>query len=317
MMKIKNVQGIICLVILFLFANQAWADELDTKKKALEIISDHANRICYSVPLHGGSNKVEISGEAKAALTGVAKKLADLGLKGASKYESAEYQGVLQSDLAKTLRNSSDCKKDVYRMLIDRLMPVQMNKKAIKNHTDLLLPGNEATPKEPKLPKKADLGLEFFGRDTITFNFVNFGNETAQSPKYWTDIMDLTTPYSYPQLPWKYQPLPLPAQVLNDFVRHRLNGGVPLLQLNEQTRQHVKLGDKLFGTVHVTCLNCDKTRIYWIFFEVGKGGWYSYDASFPEIGGIVQFPKSDKGSEEIIDAQVPPNQRVVMPETEH
>lgn len=132
MMKIKNVQGIICLVILFLFANQAWSDELDKKKKALDIISDIADRICYSVPLHGSSNKVEISGEAKAELTGVTKKLADIGLKGAAKYESAEYQGVLQSDLAKTLRNSSDCKKDVYRMLIDRLMPVQMNKKASK-----------------------------------------------------------------------------------------------------------------------------------------------------------------------------------------
>ena len=304
-MKIKNVQDIICLVILFLFANQAWADELDTKKKALEIISDHANRICYSVPLHGGSNKVEISGEAKAELTGVTKKLADLGLKGAAKYENAEYQGVLQSDLAKTLRNSSDCKKDVYRMLIDRLMPVQMNKKAIKNH------------KEPKLPKKADLQLEFFGRDTITFNFVNIGNETAQIPKYSAGIWDLTTQYSYPQFPGVHQPLPIPTQVLNDFVKHRLNGGVPLLQLNEQTRQHVKLGDKLFGTVDVTCLNCDKTRIYWIFFEVGKGGWYSYDASFPELGGTIQVPESDKGGEEIIDAQVPPNQRVVMPETQH
>src|SRR5664280_2833436 len=103
MMKIKNVQGIIFLVILFLFSNQAWADELDTKKKALEIISDHANRICYSIPIHGGSNKVEISGEAKAELPIVIKKLADLGLKGAAKYESAEYQGVLQSDLAKTI----------------------------------------------------------------------------------------------------------------------------------------------------------------------------------------------------------------------
>ena len=33
-------------------------------------------------------------------------------------------------------------------------------------------------------------------------------------------------------------------------------------------------GDQLFGWINVSCFNCNKTRTYWVFFQIGHGGWY-------------------------------------------
>ena len=71
----------------------------------------------------GTSSSLALSGEAKAELTGVVKKLADLGIEGAAKYNSADYSGPLQSDLTELLRTSANCKLEVFNELKDKLIP--------------------------------------------------------------------------------------------------------------------------------------------------------------------------------------------------
>lgn len=97
--------------------------DLGTQTKALDMIADFADRLCNSVPTEGTSQNLELSGQAKAELTGVLKAVSDLGIEGAAKYQKSTYQGVLQRDLASLLKNSANCRLEVWKDLKDRLLP--------------------------------------------------------------------------------------------------------------------------------------------------------------------------------------------------
>lgn len=115
---------IVCSFIAFLLCclgMQVYAED-DGQAKALDVIATFAERICKSAPTSGSSEAVELSGKAKAELTGLVKKVADLGIEGAAKYQSNEYQGVLQKDLAALLSKDADCKFKISEKLIDKLI---------------------------------------------------------------------------------------------------------------------------------------------------------------------------------------------------
>jgi hypothetical protein len=59
--------------------------------------------------LTGTTQNLELSGGAKAELSRFLKEIADLGIEGAAKYQSWEWQGLLQQDLAEQLNNSRNC----------------------------------------------------------------------------------------------------------------------------------------------------------------------------------------------------------------
>lgn len=90
-------------------------------QEALNIVADFADRICKNIPLEGTGSDLELSGNAKAELSGLINKIADLGIEGAAKYNSSKYQGLLQKDLATVLKNSMDCKLEVFKSLKDGL----------------------------------------------------------------------------------------------------------------------------------------------------------------------------------------------------
>jgi hypothetical protein len=98
------------------------ADNLEKQTKALTIIGDFANRICETIPQTGSSGNVELSGKAKADLNEMLKKLANVGIEGAAKYQASDWKGVLQEELAGQLNKSRDCKKEVFFALKDTLL---------------------------------------------------------------------------------------------------------------------------------------------------------------------------------------------------
>jgi hypothetical protein len=100
------------------------ADNLEKQTKALDIIADFANRLCETVPQTGTSGNVELSGKAKAELNELLKKVANLGIEGAAKYQALEWKGVLQQELAEQLNRSRSCKLEVFKDLKDRLLSV-------------------------------------------------------------------------------------------------------------------------------------------------------------------------------------------------
>jgi hypothetical protein len=100
----------------------AAANNLGAQKKALEVIIDFADRLCTTIPLTGSADNAELSGNAKAELSEVLKKIANLGIEGAAKYQTSDWQGVLQQDLAGQLNNSRNCKLEVFKDLKEKLL---------------------------------------------------------------------------------------------------------------------------------------------------------------------------------------------------
>jgi hypothetical protein len=86
-------------------------------ERALKMITDTANQICQSVPLEQTSSGLDLSGDAKAKLGGIAAKIADLGISGTVKYQSELSVGVLQKDLITAIQTSTNCKLEVFRTL--------------------------------------------------------------------------------------------------------------------------------------------------------------------------------------------------------
>jgi hypothetical protein len=113
---------LVAFVVLFFMDGMANADSLEAQQKGLNVILDFADRLCTTIPLTGGANNLELSGQAKAELSALLKKIANLGLEGAAKYQTSEWQGVLQQDLAGQLNSSRNCKVEVFKDLKDRLL---------------------------------------------------------------------------------------------------------------------------------------------------------------------------------------------------
>jgi hypothetical protein len=109
---------------LILAAETKESSILDKQKEALLAIQNFAASICDSVKAEGKQVAWEASADAKAKLGGVVKVISDLGVEGAAKYKSSEYEGVLQSDLSKVLTDQGTCRQSVFRELKDKLIPV-------------------------------------------------------------------------------------------------------------------------------------------------------------------------------------------------
>ena len=122
MKLLKTILFISCM----LFTAPCFAYNLDSQQEAINIIKKTAKDFCDTVPLSGGTEGVQLTGDAKVKVSGLVKKLADMGIKGAFKYEKNEYEGVLQKDLAEILNKSANCKMDIWNDLHEKLiLPVE------------------------------------------------------------------------------------------------------------------------------------------------------------------------------------------------
>ena len=116
----KARQVLALLLVLSSYSVYAESPALD--KDILITIGDFAERMCPTIPLEGSSSSTELSGNTKAELKGLIKKMADLGIQGAVKYQESHYQGVLQKDLYAATRDSTNCKMNVSTMMLGKLL---------------------------------------------------------------------------------------------------------------------------------------------------------------------------------------------------
>ncbi len=133
---------------------------LDRQKEALDMIADFADRFCKDIPLVGQGDSRELSGQAKAELSGIVKKLADLGLEGAGKYQQSEYQGLLQRDFIEGLKSSVDCRLKIWNDLKSTLMTE--SPAVVAPDTDVR---KDYTPTEPPptmIPPQRKYGLDYW-----------------------------------------------------------------------------------------------------------------------------------------------------------
>lgn len=116
--------GLRVLSFLFVFLTSAECFAADaTQTDALNAITDTAAKICNTVPTSGERDSAEVKGDVKAEVSGLLKKLGDLGISGTGRYTHDDYVGVVQEQLAAALKHNSDCRLTVFMALQGKLMP--------------------------------------------------------------------------------------------------------------------------------------------------------------------------------------------------
>jgi hypothetical protein len=98
-----------------------FADTLEDRQR-LGLIADTADRICNVIVLTGNAHSDQVKGELKAQLSGLAAKLADVGVEGSATLNNENYQNVLQQDLPTVLKDSTACKLKVFDALQVKLL---------------------------------------------------------------------------------------------------------------------------------------------------------------------------------------------------
>ena len=76
-----------------------------------------------NVATSGQVNAARGAAEVKAALNGLAKGLADLGVSASENTSSSSYEGVVQQELPTALRDVRECKLRVFQTLQEKLSP--------------------------------------------------------------------------------------------------------------------------------------------------------------------------------------------------
>jgi hypothetical protein len=114
----------ICVFGLILMVPEApaMADDLENQTRALKVIRETAADICNTIAQEGSSQVVELSGDVKAKLGGAVAKIADLGIQGVGKYRTEEFRGPLQQELALAIKDNSNCRFEVLKLLQEKML---------------------------------------------------------------------------------------------------------------------------------------------------------------------------------------------------
>jgi hypothetical protein len=109
----------ILLMLLSLQHNLALADTPAT----LSAIADTADRICGIVATQGEAGQSKVQGDIHAELNGLARRLATIGGSASTDFTSSKYQGLLQQDLPTALKDTRECKLQVFEKLQAIILP--------------------------------------------------------------------------------------------------------------------------------------------------------------------------------------------------
>ncbi len=97
---------------------------IDTEQ-ALRMITETAQKLCVSVAQSGSSTSVKVSGDVKAEVEGLVKKLANLGITGSGQVETSSWEGLLQNELNTALKDVRVCQLKIFDTLQEKLIPRQ------------------------------------------------------------------------------------------------------------------------------------------------------------------------------------------------
>lgn len=137
-------------------------DTQDAQRRALQLISETADRICSVVSTRGESQSSQVQGNIQAQLSGLASKLASAGVSASGSITNSQYQNVLREQLAEVLRDNAACRLKVLEMLRDKLLGTASHTGA-GDAANLGLTGPQsaaaATPRRPRItPHPSSIG---------------------------------------------------------------------------------------------------------------------------------------------------------------
>ena len=97
---------------------------------------------------------------------------------------------------------------------------------------------------------------------------VNQSDVVARDIKYAPALWNLDT------LPTSHSGLPIPAGTF-DWIPARKAGGPMNLFETPNVAPLIAAGNRIFGTVAVSCPECTRGYTYWVYIVWGQGGWHS------------------------------------------
>jgi hypothetical protein len=181
-------------------------------------------------------------------------------------------------------------------------------------------PTRQVEPPKPKsippaLPKPdyAILIPIFYGKDIIQLALADNSDTVAEKPRYMTGLFNLTHPYLVDPgngLPKKQEILPLASITRDEYVKgHSLMRGFEII--TPAAKPLIAKGDVLFGYFELDCLRCEKSKDYYILWQVGVGGWYAESpTNITRVPIMEQTTIQDE--QEKINKLAPPDKRVAF-----
>lgn len=119
----KQALALSIAVSVVLFPPPAFAaNELDRQREALNLIGETADRICQTVSSQGSASSTNVQGQVNAQVNGLARKLANIGVTAGAQHSSSSWSGVLAKDLPTALRDSLQCRLQVFNSLKGTLL---------------------------------------------------------------------------------------------------------------------------------------------------------------------------------------------------
>jgi hypothetical protein len=96
---------------------------LNEHQRALQIIAEHAQKVCPPPGTTG--SRTEIGGDAKikADVAGLTRRLIDVGGEIGGRARRTTWDGVAQEQLAQVIQSGNDCRLKLYELLVPHFMP--------------------------------------------------------------------------------------------------------------------------------------------------------------------------------------------------
>ena len=95
-----------------------------------DLITRTAINICDVVKSEGSTRSVQATGQIKAEVNSLFRRLIDLGASVSGTTEAAQYQGVRQEDLAVALRSVGECRQHVFDRLVEVMFRATVSESA-------------------------------------------------------------------------------------------------------------------------------------------------------------------------------------------
>jgi hypothetical protein len=133
---------------------------------------------------------------------------------------------------------------------------------------------------------------------------INQSDVTARDIKYMVGMWNL-------DLPDRTDPLPIPTSSFDWIRPHAMGGPQGVFDLPAVSTL-LKYGDRLIGSVGVSCPDCARGHTYIVYIDWGKDGWFT--EVLDRTNGEALVPRHFVKSEILkyaadLQSVVPPNER--------
>lgn len=125
MRPISMISGVALVLLPVYSASPVWGQadpEQQRQTQALMLIRETARDICYDIQQSGQETDFQMKGEIQAKVSGIAARIANLGVGATAEVQDSQYQGMVRDQVADVIRRSIDCKKDVFDKLCKTML---------------------------------------------------------------------------------------------------------------------------------------------------------------------------------------------------